>query len=175
MKKIYNVLDISRYIINKSIEMGNPINNLKLQKLLYYTQAEFLVRKGEPAFKEEIVAWKYGPVVVEAYEEFKTYSSGKIIEKIITKDVWDIDDSFKLRIKKKNVDPYNKITSIEDVNMIDKIIELYKEKESLEMTFSIKKEKIYIESYNNKKNNIIKKEKIKEFFSIKTNKYKIGG
>ena len=38
---LYNVLDISRYIINYSNQQGYGISNLKLQKILYFVQAYF--------------------------------------------------------------------------------------------------------------------------------------
>lgn len=70
----YSVIDVAKYIINKSIEDGNPVSNLKLQKLLYYVQAASLVRFGSPIFKEDLVAWKYGPVSREIYNMYSSYS-----------------------------------------------------------------------------------------------------
>lgn len=56
--KTYNVIDIAKYVINKSIEMeAPPISNLKLQKILYFIQGEFLSVLRKPAFLEEIQAW----------------------------------------------------------------------------------------------------------------------
>ena len=43
---IYNVIDISSYIINYSNQINHPINNLKLQKLLYYVQAAMLIESS---------------------------------------------------------------------------------------------------------------------------------
>ena len=49
-----NVLDVCRYIINYSNKKDYVISNLKLQKILYFTQAFFLMNKenGEPCFTE---------------------------------------------------------------------------------------------------------------------------
>ena len=58
--KIYNALDIARYIINYSIDNSYPVSNLKLQKLLYYVQANFLVNKNKQCFYQEILNWDYG-------------------------------------------------------------------------------------------------------------------
>ena len=63
----YNVLDISRYIINYSNVKDYGISNLKLQKILYFVQAYFLIETGSPCFKEKIEAWDFGPVVPKAY------------------------------------------------------------------------------------------------------------
>lgn len=59
----YNVIDVSSYIINYSNQINHPINNLKLQKLLYYVQAATLVETGRKCFNSKIIAWQFGPVV----------------------------------------------------------------------------------------------------------------
>lgn len=41
----YNVLDICRHIINYSDEKDYGVSNLKLQKLLYFVQAYFMLEK----------------------------------------------------------------------------------------------------------------------------------
>ena len=75
---MYSVLDISRYIIWYCKKNGYSISNLKLQKLLYFVQANFLVSTGSACYEEEIEAWDFGPVVPEAYHEFKIYGSAEI-------------------------------------------------------------------------------------------------
>ena len=61
--------EVAKYII-KSL----PVDNLKLQKLLYYSQAVYLVlHDKEPLFSESIEAWDYGPVVPPVYKEYKRY------------------------------------------------------------------------------------------------------
>jgi uncharacterized phage-associated protein len=61
--------EVAKYII-KSV----PVDNLKLQKLLYYSQAVHLVRnEKKPLFPESIEAWDYGPVVPPIYREYKSY------------------------------------------------------------------------------------------------------
>lgn len=76
----YSVIDVAKYIINKSIEIGNPVSNLKLQKLLYYVQAASLVTNGVPLFEEPLVAWQFGPVSEAAYNMFKKYYNKNILE-----------------------------------------------------------------------------------------------
>lgn len=77
-RRVYNVIDIAKYVINKSIELGSPISNLKLQKILYFIQGKFLSDLKKPAFLEDIEAWKHGPVVPEVYYEFNKYIANKI-------------------------------------------------------------------------------------------------
>ena len=79
----YSALDIAEYVISqfcgedKRVDEGvaEGISNLKLQKLLYFCQAFLLVFSEKPMFKEEIYAWKYGPVVKEVYEKYKEHKN----------------------------------------------------------------------------------------------------
>lgn len=64
---MYSAIDVARYIILYCKEKEYPISNLKLQKLLYSVQAQFLITKRDPAFLEEIEAWDFGPVVPEVF------------------------------------------------------------------------------------------------------------
>lgn len=75
---MYSVIDVAKYIILYCKRKGYSISNLKLQKLLYFVQAQFLVTYGFPAFDEEIEAWDFGPVVPEAYHYFKMWGSSEI-------------------------------------------------------------------------------------------------
>lgn len=95
--KTSSVEKISQKIINvynKQIEEKNrmyssewgviqnipKITQLTLQKLLYFVQGLAGVIKEEPAFKESIYNWSYGPVVREVYDKYKGYGANEIIE-----------------------------------------------------------------------------------------------
>ncbi|MDD5327181.1 MAG: DUF4065 domain-containing protein [Phycisphaerae bacterium] len=52
-------------------DCGDSLSNLKLQKLLYYAQGFHLAMYGEPLFDDPIEAWRYGPVVVDIYHNYK--------------------------------------------------------------------------------------------------------
>ena len=74
----YNVIDVSSYIINYSNQINHPINNLKLQKLLYYVQAAVLVETGKKCFNSKIIAWQFGPAVPEVYRYYEEYGRNNI-------------------------------------------------------------------------------------------------
>lgn len=59
--------DVAAYILNKS----GPMSAMKLQKLVYYSQAWHLVWEDEPLFKERIEAWANGPVVPDLYKHHR--------------------------------------------------------------------------------------------------------
>ncbi|MCD7803004.1 MAG: DUF4065 domain-containing protein [Clostridiales bacterium] len=75
---MYDALTIARYIVDKCNAAGSAITNLKLQKMLYFVQAEFLVDAHYPCFNEEIYAWDYGPVVPSVYRAYKVYGGSCI-------------------------------------------------------------------------------------------------
>lgn len=70
-----SALQVARYIIG-----ALPVDNLKLQKLLYYSQAVHLVRTGNVLFSDEIQAWRYGPVVPNVYHMYKTSGFETIVD-----------------------------------------------------------------------------------------------
>lgn len=75
---MYNAIDIARYVIFHENQAGKIISNLRLQKLLYFIQAQFLVAHHEPCFSDRIEAWDFGPVVPNVYHEYKIFGSSNI-------------------------------------------------------------------------------------------------
>lgn len=67
------VTRIASYVIDRyKKQFGEMMDEMKLQKLLYFIQLEAIVRTGKPMFDAEFRAWKYGPVIIEIHERFKT-------------------------------------------------------------------------------------------------------
>lgn len=58
------VLDVASYILS----ICGPMTAMKLQKLVYYSQAWHLVWDSELLFEDSIEAWAYGPIVPRLYE-----------------------------------------------------------------------------------------------------------
>jgi len=56
-------IEVARYIIACRRCSGDAITQLKLQKLLYYSQAWHLGLLGTGLFAEDMEAWVHGPVV----------------------------------------------------------------------------------------------------------------
>lgn len=70
----------NEYIRNFKDEDTDNISNMKLQKLLFYAQSAFLAIKGQPLFKNEILAWEHGPVIKEIYDKYKNKGNQGITE-----------------------------------------------------------------------------------------------
>lgn len=75
---MYSALLIAKYVIRRCAECGKSISNLKLQKILYFVQAEFLVDTGKCCFSEAIEAWDFGPVVPQVYRAYRIFGSANI-------------------------------------------------------------------------------------------------
>lgn len=93
----YNILSIANYIKDKQ---GGIISNKKLQKLLFYAYAWYLVENNSNSdklknklFDSRIEAWEHGPVCPEAYYAFKERKLSKDETEDIdceTEDILDI-------------------------------------------------------------------------------------
>jgi uncharacterized phage-associated protein len=65
--KMASVHDVAAYIVVKH----GPMTAMKIQKLVYYSQAWSLVWDEAPIFSEDIEAWVNGPVVRELYDLYR--------------------------------------------------------------------------------------------------------
>ncbi len=104
-----NLNDACDYIITKVSEGGVELNALKLQKLLYYSQAWKLAFDEKPLFEGKFQAWVHGPVCRELYDRFAA-----------TKSLYsDIDPED----RKAEFNP--NILNAEDKDLIDSVLEVY--------------------------------------------------
>lgn len=70
-----SVLDVADYIIWYCQRAGYKLSNFRLQMVLYFAQAYFLMEEEKPCFSEDIEAWPCGPVVPVVYEMHKEQST----------------------------------------------------------------------------------------------------
>lgn len=80
-----NIIENSYYLINlfdndKKKESNKSITNLKLQKLMYFVEAYYMVKnKNEnELFNSQWSAWDYGPVNKDLYDHYKKFGSMEI-------------------------------------------------------------------------------------------------
>lgn len=88
-----SVIKIASYICDRYQKIyGRHIDEMKLHKLLYFTQRECIIQTGKPLFYERFSAWKYGPVMVPIRQLYKTNKLQGLVsesELIEYKDVFD--------------------------------------------------------------------------------------
>ena len=106
--KEYKAKDIARYVVFYCHKYRYPISNLKLQKILYFIQAYFLVEANKPCFSDIIEAWDYCPIVPNVYKEYRIFGSLNIP---------CTDDERKFRyIKDDDYDLLNRILAVVSKN-----------------------------------------------------------
>lgn len=142
MDYVASAFDIAKYIIN-SVE----VDNLKLQKLLYYSQAVHLVLSNNKSklFSDDIQAWQYGPVVPSVYHKYKKYGF----------------DIIKCTNSKKNI-------SKEEIESLDITLSYYGQMQSFDLVARTHNESSWRDVYNpNKRNTIITTDSIYNFYKDK--------
>ena len=160
---MYDVLDICRYIINYSYKNLDGISNLKLQKMLYFVQIQFLREYNKLCFPDDIEAWSFGPVIPKAYKEYSVYGALPIqyINTYIeyTPNIlWDAErKTFNENIIKKK-----------HRKTIDLILNIFSEYSNAYLTDLTMNQEPYTEAYNG--NKIITIGSIRKYFNIKERK-----
>lgn len=77
------IVDVAAFVAQRYQEIASePVDEMKLHKLLYFIQRETFAILGRPAFEGVFEGWKYGPVSREVRGDF---CSGEIVVK--TKEV----------------------------------------------------------------------------------------
>lgn len=136
-----DVFEVAKYIVHYCNSNNIDITNLKLQKLLYFIQAEFLITFNEPCFDEEIIALPYGPAVGEVLKEYSKYGATKLKE---NQSIYDLE----------NIDTITEVLDeIASIN-VSQLIEITRSQSP------------WRDAYNEKIGNIIEKQVIKEYFYI---------
>lgn len=118
MNAKYDVLDIAKYIIHHSNEKNYNISNLRLQKILYFVQAQFIQSLNKPCFNDLFECWEYGPVIPKVYSKYKRNGSLSIPSvKGVTNSVIEINDRILIN---KIIDQAAKINSFKLVEISHK-------------------------------------------------------
>ena len=74
----FDAFEVADYIIERCNKKHKPISNLKLQKILYFVQAQFIVEYGTPCFDNVMQAWDHGTVVPNVYQKYRGYGNTNI-------------------------------------------------------------------------------------------------
>lgn len=159
---LYNALDVSRYVIEYSNQKEYGISNLKLQKILYFIQAFFLISKenGSPCFKEKIEAWDFGPVVPEVYREYKQYGSSDI-PTMTSYIEFDEENIWNSRRKLYG----DHVIAEEDAKRINAVVDQFSRYSATDLVTLTHNQAPWENAYVPHRNNEITKEAIKEYFS----------
>ena len=76
MASAYDVADF--FVDLAKYDENETITNMRINKLLYFSQAWHMVRHNKPLFDEDFEAWDYGPVVPCVYQKYKDNGKNNI-------------------------------------------------------------------------------------------------
>lgn len=145
----YKVLDVCKYVIDYSNKKEYGISNLKLQKILYFIQAYFLIKTpSRCCFDDRIEAWDFGPVVPKAYRKYKQFGSSDI------PTIMDFEKS----------DSKGCITC-DDKNLIKTVIDKFADYSATDLVGLTHNQSPWIDAYIPHMNREITPEAIKEYFN----------
>lgn len=142
--KTYCATDVAEYILSKANygTYQQEISNFKLQKILFYVQAEFLTTNGRPCFTDSIEAWEFGPVIPSVFYFYQKYGT--------------------LSIEPNTIGQPCILT--DDMETIDRVLEMCKNYSIIELTKISLKQTVWSHNYVHGKNNEISNKDIADFF-----------
>ena len=141
-QEVYSADQIAEKLLTLSKDSGG-LDNLKLQKILYFAQAISLVRNNKPLFKEDLEAWNYGPVVESVYRKYKSSE-----DSIISHD------------SNKNIE-----ISQEDLDVLKDTLETFKNYTGEELIEMTHKHKPFMTYFKEDENAVIPVNFIKEYYT----------
>lgn len=160
-------IEISRYLIARSDEVGDLMTNKKLQKLLYYVKAWGLVYFPDGVIAEPFEAWVHGPVCVGVYNAYKRFGYNPIrLDYPEGKTASDYIKDFKSQCRQASDIDFEKS------EMIDAVFEKYGMLTSLQLELLTHSERPWIEARKGLSpvetgNRVIDEKVMKEYYSNK--------
>lgn len=76
---------IADVFVRLAIREGQPLTQMKVQKMVFFAHGYHLAKYGTPLVRENIKAWKFGPVVPKIYDDYVLYGSNNIIDTSLSK------------------------------------------------------------------------------------------
>lgn len=140
---MYSAFEVAKYIIWYCTKENHIVSNLKLQKILYFVQAEFLVARNTPCFNEKIEAWTFGPVVPDVYYKYRAFGNAHI-------PCVDMTDSYNI--------------THEDRLLINGIVDACAPYTAPQLTEITRNQSPWLKAYHTNKSCIISETSIHEFF-----------
>lgn len=148
MYSVFKVVNWLRVKNNADMRLDPNVDELtqmKAMKLLYYIQAASLVIANKRMFNNDILAWKYGPVVEEVHEKYR--GERGIVGTITQSDIQDYNDLQQDQ---------------ETANILNSIYDVYGHSSAYDLMRQTHSEKPWQQT---PRNGVIKDKCIKDFYS----------
>lgn len=69
---------VANWFLDRAQRDGLTLDQLQIQKLLYYANGWYLAHRDAELFSEDILAWPHGPVINDIWYQFRDFGRGPI-------------------------------------------------------------------------------------------------
>lgn len=81
----YSAYAVANAFVQEAIDgCLTELTPMKLQKLLFFTQAWHIKGRGQPLLDDAFARWRHGPVVPAVHHKFRTYAATRITTFVTT-------------------------------------------------------------------------------------------
>lgn len=90
-------IDVANYVVWYTHSINNPINNIQLQKIMFFLNTTHESQFNTKLFddQENIEFTKYGPLYTNIYEKFKAFGANEIKSTAYTENVTSVQELMK--------------------------------------------------------------------------------
>lgn len=71
---------VANYLLDCAREDGEVVSPMKLIKLAYLSHGWHLALTGQPLLRENVEAWRYGPVIPSIYHDIKSFGGSAVAD-----------------------------------------------------------------------------------------------
>lgn len=90
-------IDLARYVLNYCIDIGNPISNIQLQKIMFYIDVYHMAKRSTQLTDSKWEARKYGVCETSIYRMYAKYAGSPIPVRQDEKGELFADESLSLK------------------------------------------------------------------------------
>lgn len=103
--------------------MVEPLTQMKVMKLMYYAQGIMLAAYDKKLFSDDIVAWKYGPVVEKVHDTYKGF-----------REIVSLEDDDEFPVSEDVLSDFDLVTKDKDALIVlETVMEEYGDKSAIEL------------------------------------------
>ncbi len=136
-------MDVANYLVYHALSINLDISHLKLQKVLYFLEAHYLIKFNQPLIKESFEKWRLGPVIPEVYHEYKTFGPRPITRVPMIHDIFFDNESEDFNMTVEQFDPNEVSITNEDKTFIKKFSNPYLEEDAFSLVEKTHQHKLW--------------------------------
>lgn len=89
---MHNASQVANRLLDLADEVGVRLTPMQLIKLVYLAHGWMLGLYGRPLIKDEIQAWKFGPVIPDLYKQLRKYRAEPVTGRLAVPHFRPFDD-----------------------------------------------------------------------------------